>query len=177
MTNSIADAKIHILYFVDAAPGVSYQMLMDKCMESLYVDFFAFTQAYEELISGNLMDKSNADNGMGEAIGGTETITLTEGGRAVLNDLKCTLNNKLAGYLEKASEELKVSLENLRLVTATFEPAANGLYVAHLSTIKNDRPCKIDLTCDSKESAEMICRNWRKNSKEVLNSVKSILGQ
>ena len=39
MSNSeVSDGKIFILYLVKHAPGVSYQMLMDKCLESLYLD-------------------------------------------------------------------------------------------------------------------------------------------
>ena len=44
---SIAESKIQILYLVDRAPGVSYHLLMEKCMESLYTDFFTFSRSYE----------------------------------------------------------------------------------------------------------------------------------
>ena len=64
---SIAESKIQILYLVDRAPGVSYHLLMEKCMESLYTDFFTFSRAYEELISGNLMDKSSSGAYSGDA--------------------------------------------------------------------------------------------------------------
>ena len=50
----IAQAKIHILYIVGNVPGISYHMLMDKCLSSLYMDFFTFSKAYSDLVSGNL---------------------------------------------------------------------------------------------------------------------------
>ena len=79
---SIAESKIQILFLVDRAPGVSYHLLMEKCMEMLYSDFFTFSRAYEELIAGNLMDKSKSGEFSGVSVGSTETLTLTDGGRA-----------------------------------------------------------------------------------------------
>ena len=99
---SIAESKIQILYLVDRAPGVSYHLLMDKCMESLYTDFFTFSRSYEELISGNLMDKSQSGDFTGEAVGSTENLTLTDGGRAVLNDLISSLSAPLLKHLNAA---------------------------------------------------------------------------
>ena len=78
-----ADSKIHILYLVKNAPGVSYQMLLDKCMESLYIDFFTFCEVYNELIAGNLMDKTEADTGTGEVVGINETLSITKSGEAI----------------------------------------------------------------------------------------------
>lgn len=173
---SVADAKIHILYLVESAPGVSYQMLMNKCMESLYVDFFAFTQAYEELIAGNLMNKSNSDNGTGEAVGGTETLTITEGGRAVLNDLKGTLNNKFEGYLRQASSELSEELKEISQVTATYEYTSNGKFVVTLKSTKNSQYFETKIEVDSKEQAVEATKAWRSNSSDIISSMKSSLG-
>ena len=58
---SAADAKVHILYIVGNVPSISYHMLMDKCLSSLYMDFFTFSKAYSELIAGNLMDVTHLD--------------------------------------------------------------------------------------------------------------------
>ena len=103
---SIAESKIQILYLVDRAPGVSYHLLMEKCMESLYTDFFTFSRSYEELISGNLMDKSSSGAFTGDAVGSTENLTLTDGGRAVLNDLLSSLNAPLRARLDEAASAI-----------------------------------------------------------------------
>jgi len=173
---SVADAKIHILYLVESAPGVSYQMLMNKCMESLYVDFFAFTQAYDELIAGNLMNKSTSDNGTGEAVGGTETLTITAGGIAVLHDLKGTLNNKFEGYLKQAASELAAELKEISQVTATYEYSPNGKFVVTLKSTRNSDYFETKLEVDSKEQANEISRAWRSNSSEIISNFRASLG-
>ena len=80
--SEISDGKIHILYLVKNAPGVSYQMLMDKCLESLYLDFFTFSRCYDELIAGNLIDKQVHDTGTAEVVGNNETLVITKAAKA-----------------------------------------------------------------------------------------------
>ena len=111
---SIAESKIQILYLVDHAPGVSYNLLMEKCMASLYTDFFTFSRAYEELISGNLMDKSSSGEYSGEAVGSAEKLTLTDGGRAVLKDLISSLSAPLLVHLDEASAEILDEMREIR---------------------------------------------------------------
>ena len=79
---TIAEAKIRILYLVSRVPGIGYHMLMNRCLDQLYTDFFTFSRAYEELIAGNLMDRTYEDDTSSTAIGGTETLTISAGGKA-----------------------------------------------------------------------------------------------
>ena len=165
MTQSeISDGKIHILYLVKHAPGVSYQMLMDKCLESLYLDFFNFSRCYNELISGNLLDKEVGDTGTGEVIGSNETITITKGGEAILEDVESTLNLQTLGYLKKAAAELRQSVYELNSVKAFSTPAdENGMSLLTLSTIRDGR----DFTCSFKvpsDKVDQILTRWREQS-------------
>ena len=133
-----ADSKIHILYLVKNAPGVSYQMLLDKCMESLYIDFFTFCEVYNELIAGNLMDKTEADTGTGEVVGINETLSITKSGEAILEDVESTLNKQVLAYLKKAAAELKEAVDDTNSVKAFAEPSKDndGTYTVSLSSTK-----------------------------------------
>lgn len=163
----LAEAKIHILYLVSEAPGVSYQMLMNRCLDSLYVDYFAFTQAVNELISGNLMDKSTEDTGTGEAVGGSETLTLTAGGIAVLNDLKGTLNNNLESHLISQANKLKEEVTKINKSTAVVKPASDGTFTLTLKDTGSSSNPVITLTVSSSEEADIISKNWRKESESI----------
>ena len=169
MTNSeISDGKIHILYLVKHAPGVSYQMLMDKCLQSLYLDFFNFSRCSSELTAGNLLDKEVGDTGTGEVIGNNETIRITRGGEAILEDVESTLNLQTLGYLKKAAAELREEVEKLNSVKGFSRPASdsdNMSYVT-LSTIRDGR----DFTCTFKvpaDQADAILEKWRTDSASV----------
>ena len=173
---SIAESKIQILYLVDRAPGVSYHLLMEKCMESLYTDFFTFSRSYEELISGNLMDKSRSGDFTGDAVGSTENLTLTDGGRAVLKDLISSLNASLIDHLNEAAAEILSEMSKNSGITASLEPREDGKFLVNLATDNNGKPFSCSMTVDDEATAVKICKQWKKvaskASDELLNLFK-----
>ena len=164
-SNSIADTKIIILYLTDKVPGVSYHMLMDGCMKSLYVEFFDFAQAYEELIAGNLMTRHNSDPGKTDTLGTTDVLDLTDGGRAVLKDLRGTLNNKLIGSLDSIVAELSEQMESNRDICVEKNTSAGG----------TDVVLKITIKAKDNEEADAIIRNWRDNHVKLTNELRDQL--
>ena len=163
--SEVSDGKIHILYLVKNAPGVSYQMLLDKCMESLYLDFFNFSRCYDELIAGNLIDKEIHDTGTGEVVGINETLHITKGGEAILEDVQDTLNLQTLGYLKKASSELSDAVKEMNSVKAFSKPSSDGDgYEVELSTTKDGRRFRCILKVASSEDAERILTKWRAQS-------------
>ncbi|PWJ70267.1 uncharacterized protein DUF4364 [Ruminococcaceae bacterium R-25] len=159
---SIAESKIQILYLVDRAPGVSYHLLMEKCMESLYTDFFTFSRSYEELISGNLMDKSKSGDFTGEALGSTENLTLTDGGKAVLNDLISSLSAGLIENLNDAAEEIRNEMSKNSGTKASMELIEGGKFKVNLATDNNGKPFSATVTVEDEKTAVKICKMWRK---------------
>lgn len=168
--SEISDGKIHILYLVKYVPGVSYQMLMDKCLESLYLDFFNFSRCYNELIAGNLLDKEVGDTGTGEVVGSNETIKITRGGEAILEDIESTLNLQTLGYLKKAAAELKTEVLEKNSVKAFAKPCADdiGMCEVSLSTVKDGR----DFSCSFKVKADdvdQVLTKWRAQSGTIVD--------
>lgn len=159
---SIAESKIQILYLVDRAPGVSYHMLMEKCMESLYTDFFTFSRSYEELISGNLMDKSRSGDFTGDAVGSTENLTLTDGGRAVLKDLISSLNASLIDHLNEAAAEIVSEMSRNSGITASLELTEDGKFIVSLAADNNGKPFSCTITVEDEALAVKICKQWKK---------------
>jgi hypothetical protein len=164
---SIAESKIQILYLVDRAPGVSYHLLMEKCIESLYTDFFTFSRSYEELISGNLMNKSTSGAYTGEAVGSTENLTLTEGGKAVLKDLVSSLNGPLLAHLDEAAEEIRNEMARNSGINASMELTEDMKFRVTLSYAGDGRPFSATVTVDDEATAVRICKNWKKNCRKA----------
>ena len=160
---SIAEAKIQILYLVNRAPGVSYHLLMEKCMASLYTDFFTFSRSYDELISGNLMDKSRSCDYSGEAVGSTEYLTLTEGGKAVLNDLLSSLSTPLLQHLEDAANEIISDMAKSSGISASLELDENNRFLVKLSYTGGDNPFFASITVDDEATAVKLCKKWKDN--------------
>ena len=175
---SIAESKIQILYLVGRAPGVSYHLLMEKCMESLYTDFFTFSRSYEELISGNLMDKSSSGAFTGDAVGSTENLTLTDGGRAVLNDLLSSLNAPLRARLDEAANAIVSEMAANSGINASMEIVENGKFKVTLTSDNNGKPFSATVTVDDEATAVSICKKWKNAASKASDElVKLILGE
>ena len=164
---SAADAKIHILYIAGHVPGISYHMLMDKCLSSLYMDFFTFSKAYQELINGNLMDVPAGENGMGEAIGGTEQLNLSAGGLAVLEDITPSINFEVLQHLDAACTELNAKIRELARFKASTEPSGDGVVTVKLTSDNMN----IDIKCEDPSLAEKISCNWRLQGQDLVYSI------
>ncbi|MCH4154532.1 MAG: DUF4364 family protein [Saccharofermentans sp.] len=160
---SIAQAKIHILYLVDAVPGVSYHALMEAVVNSLYADFFTFSQAYNELVAGNLMDVKSEDTGTGEAVGSTEILHVTAGGHAILDDLRPSLNAPVIEHLSAAALQLKETMMSLLTATASYSFQGSDSILIRLSSSNSGMPFTATLTVSSEAQAQKICRAWRKS--------------
>ena len=158
--DSIAEAKIHILYLVNKVPGVTYHQLMDSCMKSLYVDFFDFASAYEELINGNLMNRTGSVPGQEDSLGSTDILTLTVGGKAVLNDLVDAINDKFRMTLDEIAAGLKSEHENSQRIITTKAPK-NGGYEVDLSYKGEGGTINVKLFAETNDIADTMIRNWR----------------
>ena len=174
---SIAESKIQILYLVDRAPGVSYHLLMEKCMESLYTDFFTFSRSYEELISGNLMDKSRSGDFTGEAVGSTENLTLTDGGKAVLNDLISSLNAPRRQHLDEAADDIRKEMLKNSSTSAALELTDDGKFRVNLTSTNDGKPFSASITVDDEATALKICKKWKDAAEKAPEElIKLILG-
>ena len=175
---SVAESKIQILYLVDRAPGVSYHLLMETCMESLYSDFFTFSRAYEELISGNLMDKSRTGDFSGDTVGSTEVLTLTEGGKAVLNDLYPSLSAPLSAHLEDAASEILSEMSKNSGYSASFEMTEDGRFRVNLAFAGNGKPFCASVTADDEQTATKLCKQWKEKCSEASEEfIRMVLGE
>ena len=165
---SIATAKIQILYLVSKVPNVGYHQLTDECLSMLTMDFFTFSQAYNELISGNLMDKNIEDQ--------EESVSITPGGEAILNDVVNTINNTILLRLNKSADKVKKDLENKKQSLVKISMLANGKYMVNLTKQIDGNvifDCSIEV--NSKERTESIRRMWKQDSerlyKQFINSL------
>lgn len=158
---SIAEAKIRILYLVSRVPGISYHLLMNRCLDQLYTDFFTFSRAYEELIAGNLMIKSMDESASASAIGGTETLTISAGGKALLDDAMPAINTTVIASLEESSKELAEEMRIAALVTSSKSPTPEGLWKVTLFSDNNGMPFRAEITVKTEAEASELCRAWK----------------
>ena len=163
---SIANCKVHILYMVKNAPEVSYQMLYDKCMESLYMDYFNFSQAYNDLLAGNLLSK--VETSSVDSINKLESLTITKAGEAILEDVEDSLNPQTHAYLVKASSELKNAVAYANSIKAIIEGSSVRL-------INSNIGLELTISCSSYEEATTIANKWRKDAESLSSSIVNLI--
>ncbi|MCR4777067.1 MAG: DUF4364 family protein [Saccharofermentans sp.] len=164
---SIAEAKIRILYLVSRVPGISYHLLMNRCIDQLYTDFFTFSRAYEELIAGNLMDREYDEEDSSSAIGGTETLTISAGGKALLDDAMPAINSTVIANLDVSVKELTEEMRLASLVTSSKTPAPGGLWKVTLFSDNSGMPFHAEITVKSESEASDLCRAWKSSYGKV----------
>lgn len=173
-----ATAKIIILHIVSDVPGVTYHLLMDKCLESLFMNFFTFSECYNELVSSNLLDVVSETDGTGAvtADSNKQLLYITRVGSAVLDDIKSTLSISVKKFLSEAKESLSRTISLHNSIKSSVEVIDDCVFA--LLTINDDKGIafQTQIKCENQEEASELCNKWRKNALELrdsfLNSLK-----
>ena len=100
-------------------------------------------------------------------MGSTENLTLTEGGKAVLNDLLSSLNGPLQAHLDEAASEIREEMAKNSGTNASLGIAEDGRFRVTLNYSDNGKNVSAAVTVDDEATAVKICRNWKKNCSKV----------
>lgn len=173
---SIAEAKIYILYLVRAVPGISFHMLEENSADSLYMNYFTFNQAYDELTAGNLIDKHFEAGGVTDALGGTETLTITNGGSAMLDEVLPAVRQPLLEHLENVSQKLTDLMNKKISVTSEMSREADGRFKVTLFSDREGKAFRASFMCDSEAEARKLCDAWKNGEDKAVNAFFSALG-
>ena len=107
------------------------------------------------------MDKSRSGDFTGEAVGSTENLTLTDGGKAVLNDLISSLNAPLRQHLDEAAAEINREMAKNSGISASMEITEDRRFKVILSSTNGEKPFSATITVDDEATASMICKKWK----------------
>ena len=173
---SIAEAKIYILYLVRAVPGISFHMLEENSADSLYMNYFTFNQAYDELTAGNLIDKHFEVSGVTDALGGTETLTITSGGSAMLDEVLPAVRQPLLEHLEMVSKKLSDLKSEKTSITTEITPEEGGKFKVTLFSDREGKAFSASFICASEAEARRICDNWKSGEDKAVKAFLDSLG-
>ena len=173
---SIAEAKIYILYLVRAVPGISFNMLEENSADSLYMNYFTFNQAYSELTAGNLIDKHFETSGVTEALGGTETLTITSGGSAMLDEVLPAVSQPLLEHLKLVAKKLTEIKNEKTSITTEITPEENGKFKVTLFSDREGRSFNVSFLCADEDEARKICKAWKSGEDKAVKAFLDSLG-
>jgi hypothetical protein len=177
-TEEIAINKLIVLSILGRISGITLNQLMTLSLETLYLDYFDFITAYEDLRRDQL-----ATEGVRK---GEETIDatgrpvtrcdITESGRTVLAALEHRIPLPIRSYLAQACTGWKKDVRLQSVLSASCDPDANGFFQIRLK--QNDGLkdlIDLRLTVPEKSMAGQICERWKRHPQTLYLGLLSLL--
>lgn len=139
---------------------LSNTQLSNFFLEHDYTDYFRVQE-----VIGNLVD---ADLILAESTHSNTQYTLTSAGKETLEFFSDKITEGITQDVINFFEENKMELRQETSVIADYYKTTNQNYAVRCQ-VRSDNNSLIDLTVSvkSKEQAEAICANWRKQHEEV----------
>ena len=153
--------KLTILYMLDKAGfPLSNTQISNFFLEQEYTDYFRVQE-----VIGNLVD---ADLIRAESTHSNTQYTLTSAGKETLNFFSDKITEGIRQDVLRFFEENKMELRQETSVVADYYKTTAQNYAVRCQ-VRSDNKSLIDLTLSvkTKEQAEAICNNWKKQHEEV----------
>lgn len=153
--------KLTILYMLDKAGfPLSNTQISNFFLEQEYTDYFRVQE-----VIGNLVD---ADLILSESTHSNTQYTLTTAGKETLNFFSDKITEGITQDVIRFFEENKMELREETSVVADYYKTTAQNYAVRCQ-VRSDTHTIIDLTLTvkTKEQAEAICNNWKKENQDV----------
>ena len=153
--------KLTILYMLDKAGfPLSNTQLSNFFLEHDYTDYFRVQEVIGNLVDSNLI--------LAESTHSNTQYTLTSAGKETLNFFSDKITEGITQDVINFFETNKMELRQETSVIADYYKTTNQNYAVRCQ-VRSDNNNLIDLTVSvkTKEQAEAICANWRKQHEEV----------
>lgn len=170
----LTTAKLIILYILRKVPGISPNELMSQSIDSLYMDYFLYTQAKNELIDSHLMTQSVRKGQRVTTASGKpeESCDITPEGQVVLTRLLPSIPSGALAYLTAEAEKKtkKDSIKNA--ISADYAPDADGAYEVRLSLTEGSKKIiDIRLHAPNQSTAKKMCRQWKDSTADIYSQI------
>lgn len=162
--------KVILLYICEKLDSLTRAELMETALESMYMDYFQFTQLLDELLSEHLLTASERkDETVRDAAGRVpERFSLTKKGLAVLNTLRDHIPSAVSAYLHRNLLKREVEFKNENSVKADYRLLPDGNYEISFELYeKGNRYFSCCLDVPDRLMASRACENWKANASDL----------
>lgn len=170
--------KLIILAILGQASGLTANQLMTLALETLYMDYFSFMQAYEELVRDHLITSAVRKDEPETDAAGQPLVRcdITPQGHTILQTLESRIPLPIRSYLASALNGWRRDQLRENTVTATVDPDADGFYQVRLRQHDGRKETvSVKLTVPNRSIAEAICANWRQVPQTLYLGLLSLL--
>lgn len=153
--------KLTILYMLDKAGfPLSNTQISNFFLEHEYTDYFRVQEVIGDLVDADLI--------LAESTHSNTQYTLTSAGKETLNFFSDKISDAIIQDIFHFFETNKVEMKQENSILADYYKTTNQNYAVRCQ-VRSDSNTLIDLTLSvkSKEQAEAICNNWKKQNEDV----------
>ena len=168
--------KLILLYMLHQVQSVPSADLMNWAIDSLFLDYFSFMQAKEELKRDRFMiEAARKGETRLDAAGRTlELCDITPEGEIILLQLLPTLPMYIRFYFSESAPKWRQVIHAESSVLASYLPDANGTYQVRLSLMDGARTtADLTLFAPDEEIAQKMCRRWKESTADIYTSLLS----
>ena len=161
--------KLTILNMLDKVDfPLSNTQLTDFFLEHEYTDYFRVQQVIRDLLDAELIRTESTHN--------NTHYYITAAGKETLNLLKDKISDAIELDIINYFAENKLELRNDNSIIADYYRTPNRDFAVRCQYRQKDTNLiDLTLTVKTKEQAEAICNNWKKQNEEVYMYLMDIL--
>lgn len=161
--------KLTILNMLDKVDfPLSNTQLTDFFLEHEYTDYFRVQQVISDLLDAELIRTESTHN--------NTHYYITAAGKETLNLLKDKISDAIELDIINYFAENKLELRNDNSIIADYYRTPNRDFAVRCQYRQKDTNLiDLTLTVKTKEQAEAICNNWKKQNEEVYMYLMDIL--
>jgi len=154
----IAEHKLIILHLIKKMGlSLSNSEICQFLLKKDYMDYFSTQQYLAELVEAGWLEKSREQN--------STRYTLTFDGEDIIHYFQShvseTVKNEINTYVKENNKRIRAEYA----VTANYFLELNGDYLVKCGLCDDNGTTLMEISVSvvSKEQAQLICQNWRKN--------------
>jgi hypothetical protein len=174
----LAINKLIILSILNRIPGVTLGQLTTIALETLYMDYFDFVTAFEELCRDQMANESiRKGEAVLDAAGRpVARCDMTPEGKSVYLTLEHRIPLPIRSYLAQACSGWQKDIRMQNILTASCDPDGNGLYRVRLRQNDGIKDLiDLALTIPDKAMGNLICERWKRHPQTVYLGLLSLL--
>jgi len=164
--NQLAENKLIILYLLKKINiPLSNNEICQFALERNIMDYFSTQQCLAELTDCDFIEEYTEN-------GSTRYITTPEGNRTLI-----FFQNRISEWLKNSANEYVINnnkrIRNEYETSANYFPEINGDYLVKCSVcgIDGSKIMEVDVTVATKNQAQIICKNWKKNVTSIAGDI------
>lgn len=170
----LPSGKLIVLFMLKQVRSIPSADLQSWAIESLYLDYFSFMQAKEELKRDHFMMEATRKGEMRKDLSGRplELCDITPEGEIVLSQLSTSLPLNIQAYFVQTAQKWDKKAKQESSVRAAYDPDGNGAFRVRLSLLDGAVvTCELSLVAPDEEQAKKMCRRWKDSTAGIYKTL------